>query len=80
MGCGKVHSPTVPRQYESSRLNIDYTITSKRKLRKLVEGNHVQGWDDPRMPTVVGMRRRGFTPEGLRDFCKRGCIENRWYC
>jgi len=67
----KVHSPTVPRQYESSRLNIDYTITSKRKLRKLVEGNHVQGWDDPRMPTVVGMRRRGFTPEGLRDFCKR---------
>ena len=67
----KVHSPAVPRQYESSRLNIDYTITSKRKLRKLVEGGHVQGWDDPRMPTVVGMRRRGFTPEGLRDFCKR---------
>ena len=67
----KVHSEAVPRQYESSRLNIDYTITSKRKLRKLVEGNHVHGWDDPRMPTVVGMRRRGFTPEGLRDFCKR---------
>ena len=67
----KVHSPAVPRQYESSRLNIDYTITSKRKLRKLVEGNHVNGWDDPRMPTVVGMRRRGFTAEGLRDFCKR---------
>jgi len=67
----KVHSQAVPRQYESSRLNIDYTITSKRKLRKLVEGNHVHGWDDPRMPTVVGMRRRGFTAEGLRDFCKR---------
>ncbi|MFV5507371.1 MULTISPECIES: glutamine--tRNA ligase/YqeY domain fusion protein [unclassified Acinetobacter] len=67
----KVKSPSVPRQYESSRLNVDYTITSKRKLRKLVEGGFVQGWDDPRMPTVVGMRRRGFTPEGLRDFCQR---------
>ncbi|WP_347463728.1 glutamine--tRNA ligase/YqeY domain fusion protein [Acinetobacter thermotolerans] len=67
----KVKSPAVPRQYESSRLNVDYTITSKRKLRKLVEGGYVNGWDDPRMPTVVGMRRRGFTPEGLRDFCKR---------
>ena len=67
----KVQSPLVPRQYESSRLNVDYTITSKRKLRRLVEGGFVQGWDDPRMPTVVGMRRRGFTPEGLRDFCKR---------
>ncbi|WP_347453980.1 glutamine--tRNA ligase/YqeY domain fusion protein [Acinetobacter thermotolerans] len=67
----KVKSPAVPRQYESSRLNVDYTITSKRKLRKLVEGGYVNGWDDPRMPTVVGMRRRGFTAEGLRDFCKR---------
>ena len=67
----KVQSPAVPRQYESSRLNVDYTITSKRKLRKLVEGGYVNGWDDPRMPTVVGMRRRGFTPEGLRDFCQR---------
>ena len=67
----KVQSKSVPRQYESSRLNVDYTITSKRKLRKLVEGGFVNGWDDPRMPTVVGMRRRGFTPEGLRDFCKR---------
>lgn len=67
----KVKSPAVPRQYESSRLNIDYTITSKRKLRRLVEGGHVQGWDDPRMPTVVGMRRRGFTAAGLRDFCQR---------
>lgn len=67
----KVHAACVPRQYESSRLNIDYTITSKRKLRRLVEGGFVQGWDDPRMPTVVGMRRRGFSPEALRDFCKR---------
>ena len=67
----KVQSEAVPRQFESSRLNIDYTITSKRKLRRLVEGDYVNGWDDPRMPTVVGMRRRGFTPEGLRDFCKR---------
>lgn len=67
----KVHSEAVPRQYESSRLNVDYTITSKRKLRRLVEGGFVKGWDDPRMPTVVGMRRRGFTSEGLRDFCKR---------
>ncbi|MBF7689552.1 MULTISPECIES: glutamine--tRNA ligase/YqeY domain fusion protein [Acinetobacter] len=67
----KVNSTAVPRQYESSRLNVDYTITSKRKLRRLVEGNYVHGWDDPRMPTVVGMRRRGFTAEGLRDFCKR---------
>lgn len=66
-----VHSNAVPRQYESSRLNIDYTITSKRKLRRLVEGGFVKGWDDPRMPTVVGMRRRGFTAEGLKDFCKR---------
>lgn len=67
----KVHSEAVPRQYESSRLNVSYTITSKRKLRRLVEGNFVHGWDDPRMPTVVGMRRRGFTADGLRDFCKR---------
>ncbi|MCP5876103.1 glutamate--tRNA ligase family protein, partial [Klebsiella pneumoniae] len=67
----KVKSKAVPHQYESSRLNVDYTITSKRKLRKLVEGGYVNGWDDPRMPTGVGMRRRGFTPEGLRDFCKR---------
>jgi glutaminyl-tRNA synthetase len=67
----KVQSSSVPRQFESSRLNIDYTITSKRKLRRLVEGGYVQGWDDPRMPTVVGMRRRGFSAEGLRDFCKR---------
>lgn len=60
-----------PHQYESSRLNVDYTITQKRKLKRLVEGGFVKGWDDPRMPTIAGMRRRGFTPEGIKDFCAR---------
>lgn len=67
----KVAPDAAPHQYESSRLNVDYTITSKRKLKKLVEGGHVAGWDDPRMPTIAGMRRRGFSPEGLKDFCAR---------
>ena len=60
-----------PRQIEFARLNVSYTILSKRKLRLLVEGNHVQGWDDPRMPTIRGMRRRGYTPESLHDFISR---------
>ncbi len=60
-----------PRQYEFSRLNVDHTLTSKRKLKQLVDENIVSGWDDPRMPTIAGMRRRGYTPEGLRDFCDR---------
>ena len=60
-----------PRQYEFSRLELLYSITSKRKLNQLVTENHVSGWDDPRMPTVSGMRRRGYTPEGLRLFSKR---------
>jgi len=60
-----------PRQYEFSRLELHYTITSKRKLLKLVNDQHVSGWDDPRMPTISGMRRRGYTPEGLRDFSSR---------
>lgn len=60
-----------PHQYEFSRLNLDHTLTSKRKLKRLVEMGVVSGWDDPRMPTVAGMRRRGYTPEGLRDFCER---------
>lgn len=67
----KVGFDVPPRQYEFSRLNIDHTLTSKRKLKRLVDMGVVSGWDDPRMPTVVGMRRRGYTPEGLRDFCER---------
>lgn len=60
-----------PHQYEFSRLNLEYTITSKRKLNRLVTEKFVSGWDDPRMPTIAGMRRRGYTPESLRDFCER---------
>ena len=59
------------RQIEFARLNLSYTILSKRKLRELVEGNYVSGWDDPRMPTLSGIRRRGYTPESIRDFCER---------
>ncbi len=61
----------VPRQYEFSRLNLEYTVLSKRKLIQLVEEHHVAGWDDPRMPTIAGLRRRGYTPEAVREFCKR---------
>jgi glutaminyl-tRNA synthetase len=60
-----------PRQYEFARLNLDYTIMSKRKLLQLVEEGLVSGWDDPRMPTIAGMRRRGYTPEGIRLFAAR---------
>ena len=60
-----------PRQIEFSRLNLQYTIVSKRKLTILVDNNHVSGWDDPRMPTIAGLRRRGFTPASIRDFCDR---------
>jgi glutaminyl-tRNA synthetase len=63
--------PCHPRQYEFSRLELHYTITSKRKLLQLVSEQKVSGWDDPRMPTISGMRRRGYTPEGLREFAKR---------
>ena len=65
---------TRPRQYEFSRLELLYSITSKRKLNQLVSEGHVSGWDDPRMPTISGMRRRGYTPEGLRLFAKRAGI------
>jgi glutaminyl-tRNA synthetase len=61
----------VPNQYEFSRLNLTYVVTSKRKLRQLVEEKIVDGWDDPRMPTIVGLRRRGYTPEALHLFCDR---------
>ena len=63
--------PRHPRQYEFARLELHYTITSKRKLLQLVNEKHVGGWDDPRMPTIIGMRRRGCTPEGIREFAKR---------
>ena len=67
-------SPISPHQYEFSRLELLYSITSKRKLNQLVSDGHVSGWDDPRMPTISGMRRRGYTPEGLRLFAKRAGI------
>ena len=60
---------TQPRQFEFGRLNASYTVTSKRKLKRLVDDGVVLGWDDPRMPTVAGMRRRGFTPRAIRHFC-----------
>lgn len=61
----------VPRQYEFSRLNLEYTVLSKRKLIQLVDEKFVSGWDDPRMPTIAGLRRRGFTAASIREFCKR---------
>lgn len=60
-----------PRQYEFSRLNLEYTVLSKRKLIQLVEEQHVNGWDDPRMPTIAGIRRRGYTAASIQEFCKR---------
>ncbi len=63
--------PAQPRQYEFGRLNLEYTVLSKRKLTELVAEGHVQGWDDPRMPTIAGIRRRGFPPAAVRDFCER---------
>jgi glutaminyl-tRNA synthetase len=63
--------PCQPRQYEFARLQLDYTVMSKRKLLELVKDGRVRGWDDPRMPTLVGLRRRGVTPEAIRNFCER---------
>jgi glutaminyl-tRNA synthetase len=60
-----------PQQIEFARLNLNYTVMSKRKLLQLVQLGHVTGWDDPRMPTITGLRRRGYTPESIRDFCQR---------
>ena len=65
------------RQYEFARRNINYTVTSKRKLLQLVNENYVTGWDDPRMPTITGLRRRGYTPASIRDFCDRIGIAKR---
>jgi glutaminyl-tRNA synthetase len=60
-----------PHQYEFARLNLNYTVMSKRKLLQLVQQGHVSGWNDPRMPTISGLRRRGYTPDSIRDFCAR---------
>ncbi len=68
--CGLLAHP-LPKQYEFARLNLTYVITSKRKLMQLVTEKHVQGWDDPRMPTLVGLRRRGYTPEAIQLFAER---------
>ena len=66
-----VSVPSRPRQIEFARLNLNYTVMSKRKLRQLVEEGRVSGWDDPRMPTLCGLRRRGYTPASIRNFCER---------
>ena len=66
-----VSVPHKPRQIEFARLGIDHTVLSKRKLRALIEGGYVSGWDDPRMPTLCGLRRRGYTPKSIRNFCER---------
>ncbi len=66
----KLPVPAQPRQYEFARLNLNYTVTSKRKLKQLVDEGHVQGWDDPRMSTLSGYRRRGYTPAAIRNFCE----------
>jgi glutaminyl-tRNA synthetase len=69
--------PSRPHQYEFARLNLNYTVMSKRKLLKLVEEKHVHGWDDPRMPTLAGLRRRGYTAASIRDFCERVGVAKR---
>ena len=66
-----------PQQIEFARLNLSYTVLSKRKLIELVQGGHVSGWDDPRMPTISGLRRRGYTPESIRNFCERIGVARR---
>ena len=66
-----------PQQIEFARLNLTYTVLSKRRLIQLVEGGYVNGWDDPRMPTLSGLRRRGYTPEAIRDFCERIGVAKR---
>jgi len=67
----QLKTPCHPQQIEFARLNLSYTVMSKRKLLQLVEENLVTGWDDPRMPTIAGLRRRGVTPEAIRHFCAR---------
>ncbi len=69
-----------PQQIEFSRLNLNYTVMSKRKLLELVQGKHVSGWDDPRMPTIQGLRRRGYSPASIRDFCERVGVTKKDSC
>ncbi len=69
--------PSRPQQIEFARLNLNYTVMSKRKLLRLVEEGHVRGWDDPRMPTLAGLRRRGYTPASIRNFCDRVGVAKR---
>jgi glutaminyl-tRNA synthetase len=68
---GFARFPSRPQQIEFARLNLNYTVMSKRRLLAIVEQKHVSGWDDPRMPTIAGLRRRGYTPDAIRDFCTR---------
>jgi len=76
----QVKTPAHPQQIEFARLQLEYTIVSKRKLNQLVTEKHVNGWDDPRMPTIAGLRRAGFTPKSIRDFCERIGLtkQNSW--
>jgi len=76
----QVKTPSHPQQIEFARLQLEYTIVSKRKLNQLVTEKHVNGWDDPRMPTIAGLRRAGFTPKSIRDFCERIGLtkQNSW--
>ncbi len=71
LSAGGLISKPVPRQYEFARLNLTYVVTSKRKLKQLVDESHVAGWDDPRLPTIMGLRRRGYTPSSIRAFSER---------
>ncbi len=73
----QLRTPDHPQQIEFARLNLTYTMMSKRKLLQLVRDKHVRGWDDPRMPTIQGLRRRGYTPESLRSFCERIGVAKR---
>jgi glutaminyl-tRNA synthetase len=73
----ELHTPCHPQQIEFARLNLTYTLMSKRKLLALVEDRYVSGWDDPRMPTLAGLRRRGYTPEAIRSFCERIGVAKR---
>ncbi|MDP1663767.1 MAG: glutamine--tRNA ligase/YqeY domain fusion protein [Methylobacter sp.] len=76
----QLKTPSHPQQIEFARLQLEYTIVSKRKLNQLVTEKHVNGWDDPRMPTIAGLRRAGFTPKSIRDFCERIGLtkQNSW--